>query len=68
MIIVFKPKTKEEEVQKIVKQVEDKGLSTHLVVGEDVTICGIIGDTTKVDPRQDVYKRQDQTLFYWKNR
>ena len=52
MIIVFKPKTKEEEVQKIVKQVEDKGLSTHLVVGEDVTICGIIGDTTKVDPRQ----------------
>ncbi|MCI9094135.1 MAG: 3-deoxy-7-phosphoheptulonate synthase, partial [Coprobacillus sp.] len=52
MIIVFKPKTKEEEVQKIVKQVEDKGLSTHLVVGEDVTICGVIGDTTKVDSRQ----------------
>ena len=51
MIIVFKPKATEEDVQKIVKQVEDKGLSTHLVVGEDVTICGIIGDTTKVDPR-----------------
>lgn len=51
MIIVFKPKTKEEDVEKIVKQVEAKGLSTHLVVGEDVTICGIIGDTTKVDPR-----------------
>ena len=51
MIIVFKPKTTEEDVQKIVNQVEAKGLSTHLVVGEDVTICGIIGDTTKVDPR-----------------
>ena len=51
MIIVFKPKATEEDVQKIVNQVEAKGLSTHLVVGEDVTICGIIGDTTKVDPR-----------------
>ena len=52
MIIVFKPKTSDEDVQKIVSQVEAKGLSTHLVVGEDVTICGIIGDTTRVDPRQ----------------
>ena len=52
MIIVFKPKTKDEDVQKIVKQVEDKGLTTHIVVGEETTICGIIGDVTKVDPRQ----------------
>ena len=52
MIIVFKPKTKDEDVQKIVKQVEAKGLTTHIVVGEETTICGIIGDVTKVDPRQ----------------
>ena len=29
MIIVFKPKTTDEDVQKIVKQVEDKGLTTY---------------------------------------
>ncbi len=52
MIIVFKPKTTDEDVQKIVGQVEAKGLSTHLVVGEGVTICGVIGDTTKVDSKQ----------------
>ena len=52
MIIVFKPKTKDEDVQKIVKQVEAKGLTTHIVVGTETTICGIIGDVTKVDPRQ----------------
>ena len=52
MIIVFKPKTKDEDVQKIVKQVGDKGLTTHIVVGEETTICGIIGDVTKVDSRQ----------------
>ncbi len=51
MIIVFKPKTEKEAVDKIVKQVEDKGLSTHLVIGTEQTICGIIGDTTIIDPR-----------------
>ena len=51
MIIVFKPKTSEEDVKKIQEKVEAKGLETHLVVGHDVTICGVIGDTTKVDPR-----------------
>ena len=51
MIIVFKPKTSEEDVKKIQEKVEAKGLETHLVVGHDVTICGVIGDTTRVDPR-----------------
>jgi len=36
MIIVFKPKTKDEDVQKIVKQVEDEGLTTHIVVGTEL--------------------------------
>ena len=52
MIIVFKPKTTDEDVQKIVKQVEDKGLTTHIVVGTETTICGVIGNVTKVDPKQ----------------
>lgn len=52
MIIVFKPKTSEEDVKKVSSQIEAKGLTTHIVVGEDVTICGIIGDTTIVDPKQ----------------
>ena len=52
MIIVFKPKTTDEDVQKIVKQVEDKGLTTHIVVGTETTICGVIGEVTKVDPKQ----------------
>ena len=52
MIIVFKPKTSEEDVKKVSSQIEANGLTTHIVVGEDVTICGIIGDTTIVDPKQ----------------
>lgn len=52
MIIVFKPKATESDVNKVAKLVQDKGLNTHIVVGEGVTIIGVIGDTTKVDPRQ----------------
>lgn len=52
MIIVFKPKTSQDDVNKVASQIEAKGLTTHIVVGEDVTICGIIGDTTIVDPKQ----------------
>ena len=45
-------KTSEEDVEEKSRlSVEEKGLETHLVVGHDVTICGVIGDTTKVDPR-----------------
>lgn len=52
MIIVFKPHTSEEEVKRVASIVEEKGLTTHIVIGEDVTICGVIGDTTKVDAKQ----------------
>ncbi len=51
MIIVFKQKTSETDVNKVAQHVEDLGLSTHIVVGTEQTICGIIGDTTKVDPK-----------------
>ena len=51
MIIVFKQRATEQEIDKVAKQVEEQGLKTSIVVGTDLTICGIIGDTTKLDPR-----------------
>lgn len=51
MIIVFKPKTTEAEIKRMEDLMHSKGLDTHLVVGADVTVCGLIGDTTKIDPR-----------------
>ena len=52
MIIVFKSNATQEDVKKVTSIVEEKGLTTHIVVGKDVTICGIIGDTTQIDPKQ----------------
>lgn len=49
MIIVVKPNTKEEDVQKLIKMIETQGLNIHYSKGVDHTILGIVGDTTLVD-------------------
>ncbi len=51
MIIVMKSSATQEDVAKIKESVESKGLRTSIVVGEEQTIIGLIGDTTKIDPR-----------------
>ena len=52
MIIVFKPRATENDVNRIIAKVERMGLKTHLSKGEMSTIVGLIGDTTRVDPKQ----------------
>lgn len=52
MIIVLKPKTSEQDVAKIVTKVENLGLKAHVSQGDETTIIGLIGDVTKIDPKQ----------------
>lgn len=49
MIVVVKPNTKEEEIQRLIKMIETQGLKIHYSRGVDHTILGIVGDTTLVD-------------------
>lgn len=51
MIIVLKPRTSEENLNRVVGMVHAKGLETHIVRGEGLTIIGCIGDTVRIDPR-----------------
>ncbi len=51
MIIVFKPKTKEEDLKRVIDKVEKLGLITHVSKGTETTIVGLVGDTTVIDPR-----------------
>lgn len=44
MIIVMNPGVKEEEIQRVVKKLQDAGLGVHLSTGEFRTIIGAIGD------------------------
>ena len=51
MIIVLKPRTRDENVKRVENMVRAKGLEVHTVKGEDLTIIGCIGDTVRVDPK-----------------
>ena len=49
MIVVIKPNTVDEDVQRLIRMVEAQGVSIHYSKGIDHTILGIVGDTTLVD-------------------
>ena len=51
MIIVMKMTATDKDVEKVSKIVTDKGLRVSVVHGTGQSIIGIIGDTTRVDPR-----------------
>lgn len=48
MIIILKPDVTEEQIEHIVRRVEDWGLTAHLSRGTHRTIVGVIGDETKI--------------------
>ncbi len=52
MVIVFKPGAPGEELDKIKKQLEEKGITVSITVGQDQTIFGLIGDTRSLNPGQ----------------
>jgi len=47
-IIVLKPDVSDEQIEKLVKKLEAKGLKPHVSKGTERTIIGVIGDTSKV--------------------
>jgi 3-deoxy-7-phosphoheptulonate synthase len=51
MIIVMKPHTSEENINRVETLVRKRGLDTHIVRGQEMTIIGCIGDTTAIDPK-----------------
>lgn len=52
MVIVFKPGAPEQELDKMKKQLEEKGITVSITVGQDQTIFGLIGDTRSLNAGQ----------------
>jgi hypothetical protein len=61
MIAILKESASDKAVSHIVSWIEKKGLKTDVSRGENETIIGLVGDTTKIDPflleSMDVVKR-----------
>lgn len=51
MIIVLKPNTSLKDIHYVEQMVKARGLETHTVYGQEMTIIGCIGDTSHVDPK-----------------
>ncbi|MCT4544902.1 MAG: 3-deoxy-7-phosphoheptulonate synthase [Vallitalea sp.] len=52
MIIVMKAKTPREDIDKLIKKLEQMDLGVHETVGENYSILGLIGDTSKFNKEQ----------------
>ena len=52
MIIVFKPQAQKKDIQRVLDKVEKLGLQTHISQGENTLVVGLVGDTTRVDPKR----------------
>ncbi len=52
MIIVFKPQAQKNDIQRVLDKVEKLGLQTHISQGENTLVVGLVGDTTRVDPKR----------------
>ena len=49
MVIILKDKAKKEQLDNLINFIESLGVDTHLSVGKQTTILGLIGDTSKID-------------------
>lgn len=49
MVVILKQGTSKDEIVKITKNIEKRGLKVSTVVGEELIVLGLIGDTSKVD-------------------
>jgi 3-deoxy-7-phosphoheptulonate synthase len=54
MVIVMKPATEKAVIDKIIKKMESLGAQVHVsvITGENYSILGLVGDTSKINPSQ----------------
>ena len=52
MIIVLKQGTSQQDIDSITNLITGNGVTVNPVYGSDITILGLIGDTSRVDPTQ----------------
>ena len=49
MVIVIKPRVEQKKVDRLMSEIEGMGVKVQLTVGEECSILGIIGDTSRIN-------------------
>lgn len=52
MIIVLKQGTPQKDIDALTNLITGSGVNVNPIVGSDITILGLIGDTHRIDPTQ----------------
>jgi len=63
MIVILKPGTEQREIEKLSESIEKRGVQVNPVIGKDLIILGIIGDTSKIDHTQIEANRNVERLM-----
>lgn len=50
MVVILKPKTSQEDTEKMISYIKDMGVDVMVNKGVDCTVLGLLGDTSRIDP------------------
>ncbi|WP_238882164.1 3-deoxy-7-phosphoheptulonate synthase [Clostridium sp. YIM B02551] len=64
MIVILKPKTPKAEVDNLTKAIKNLGVEVHPVIGKELMILGLIGDTSKIDPNKIEANRNVERVMH----
>lgn len=63
MVIVMKAKTPRVNIDRLIKKLEDLGMGVHETIGQNYSILGLIGDTSKLNKEQiEVYEEVEKVM------
>ncbi|GMQ56154.1 3-deoxy-7-phosphoheptulonate synthase [Vallitalea sediminicola] len=63
MVIVMKAKTPRVKIDRLIKKLEDLGMGVHETIGQNYSILGLIGDTSKLNKEQiEVYEEVEKVM------
>lgn len=64
MIVVLKKGTEQKDIDKLTDMLERQGVTVNPVVGSDIIILGLVGDTSKIDPTQIEADRNVERIMH----
>ena len=64
MIVVLKKGISQQQIDQISQRLENQGVTVSPVVGADLTILGLVGDTSKIDPTQIEADRNVERIMH----
>lgn len=64
MIVILKPNTDPKEIDRLTEALQNKGVEVNQVVGKDLIILGLVGDTSRLDPTQIEANRNVERVMH----